>query len=57
MHLVFLKAYLAALSRGKGLGGFFIPFPLIDRSLPQFSGMPALLVGVVLVKRGKVEAW
>ena len=57
MHLVFLKAYLAALSRGKGLGGFFIPLPLIDRSLPQFSGMPALLIGVILVKGGKVEAW
>ena len=56
MHLFFLKAYLTALGRRDGLGRFFIPLPLIDRPLPQFSGMPALLVGVVLVKGGKVEA-
>ena len=57
MHLFFLKAYLSALDRLEGLGCFFIPLPLIDRPLPQFSGMPAFLVGVVLVKGGKVEAW
>ena len=56
MHLFFLKAYLTALGRREGLGRLLIPLPLINLPLPQFSGMPALLVGVVLMKRGKVEA-